>query len=54
MNQTINGLKEGYWEDYHSNGQLSSKGNFINGNKEGYWEYYYNDGKLNYREYHII
>ena len=28
-NQVINGKKDGYWEDYHNNGQLWKKGNYI-------------------------
>jgi antitoxin component YwqK of YwqJK toxin-antitoxin module len=48
MNQIINGLKEGYWIDYWSNGNPYSKGNYINNEKEGYWEYYNLCGKRIY------
>jgi antitoxin component YwqK of YwqJK toxin-antitoxin module len=40
------GQKHGYWEDYYSNGQLESKGNYVNGKRDGYWEEYYSCGKL--------
>jgi antitoxin component YwqK of YwqJK toxin-antitoxin module len=36
----------GYWEYYHSNGQLAYKGNYINGKENGWWESYWSDGKL--------
>tara|TARA_R110000851_G_scaffold209517_2_gene361934 strand:- start:2400 stop:2636 length:237 start_codon:yes stop_codon:yes gene_type:complete len=39
------GKKDGYFEEYYSNGQLSSKGNYLNGKRHGYWEYY-NHGQL--------
>jgi uncharacterized protein len=48
MNQTVNGLKEGYWEIYHSNVNLHFKGNYISGMREGYWESYSN-GNLWYK-----
>ena len=38
--------KEGYWEEYFSNGQLEYKGSYINGKEEGYWELYHENGKL--------
>ena len=40
------GQKHGYWEYYHSSGQLSSKGHYINGKEDGYWEEYYPCGQL--------
>jgi antitoxin component YwqK of YwqJK toxin-antitoxin module len=50
MNQKINGLKEGYWEDYYTNGNLMYKGHYKNGFLDGYWEwYYYSNGNLNYK-----
>jgi antitoxin component YwqK of YwqJK toxin-antitoxin module len=36
--------KTGYWETYHLNGNIRSKGNYLNGIKDGYWEYYYTFG----------
>ena len=45
MNQTINGLKEGYWEDLDGN----SKGNYIRGIRDGYWIGYFINGNLSYR-----
>jgi len=43
------GEKHGYWEDYHSNGQLWSKGNYVAGNRHGYFEVYYYNGNLMYK-----
>jgi len=40
------GNKQGYWEEYYSNGQLKSKGPYINGKEDGYWEEYYDNGEL--------
>jgi antitoxin component YwqK of YwqJK toxin-antitoxin module len=40
---------KGYWEQYYSNGNLLSKGNFINGERDGYWECYHSDGVLWYK-----
>ena len=48
-----NGKEDGYWERYHSNGQLWYKGNYINGNRDGYWEGYYDNGKLRYKGNYI-
>ena len=54
MNQfDENNKRIGYWEQFHYNGKLSSKGNFINGKLTGYWEEYYTNGKLSYKEFHI-
>jgi antitoxin component YwqK of YwqJK toxin-antitoxin module len=39
----------GYWEWYHSNGNISWKGNFINGKEDGYWEDYWANGNLDYK-----
>jgi len=49
MNElNINGEKIGYWEEYHSNGKLNAKGNYLNGKKYGMWEEYYHlNGELN-------
>ncbi len=37
-------MQEGYWKDYHSNGTLSSEGNYVHGTKVGEWKFYYPDG----------
>jgi antitoxin component YwqK of YwqJK toxin-antitoxin module len=42
----LDGIKQGYWEDYYLNGVLSYKGSFINGKKDGVWEEYWRNGKL--------
>ena len=46
-----NGKREGFWVNYHINGQLKSKGNFKNSKKEGSWVSYYDNGSLNYKVY---
>ena len=42
----MDGNKIGYWEYYHPNGNLHSKGNYVNGLENGYWESYYSDGEI--------
>jgi len=49
MNQKVNGLKEGYWQFYHSNSKLYAKGNYKSDKKEGYWEWYHSNGNLWYK-----
>ena len=41
------GEKHGPWEEYHSNGNLMYKENYVNGKKHGPWEDYYFYGNLN-------
>ena len=41
-----NGLKEGYWQQFHPNGQLRYKGHYIEGLREGLWESYWDNGQL--------
>ena len=54
MNQLKDGERHGYWEQYHEDGSLSSKGNYIDGNRDGLWEYYHKNGqpsmKGNYKD----
>jgi len=38
--------KEGFFKNYHENGQLKEEGNFINGKKDGLWKFYYENGQL--------
>jgi antitoxin component YwqK of YwqJK toxin-antitoxin module len=45
--------RHGYWEEYHSNGQLWRKGNFVNGFEDGYWEWYNDNGQLMYKRNYI-
>ena len=52
-NQIINGQREGYWERYHPNGQLSYKGYYKKGLGEGYWEEYYSNGKFCYKGFYF-
>ena len=40
------GKKDGYWEIFHDNGQLSEKGNYNEGLRVGVWESYHDNGKL--------
>jgi antitoxin component YwqK of YwqJK toxin-antitoxin module len=40
------GQEHGYWEDYHHNGKLYSKGNYHNGKRIGYWEFYWANGNI--------
>ncbi len=48
-----NGLKEGYWEHYWSNGNLMYKGNYINNIRNGYCEIYEPNGKLSRKGYFV-
>jgi antitoxin component YwqK of YwqJK toxin-antitoxin module len=36
----INGLKDGYLEEYYSDGTMACKGNYKNDQHYGYWEQY--------------
>lgn len=58
-------MQEGYWQYFHPNGMLRSKGKFIHAQKQDAWEYFYTDGTLQektsyvndsidgiYKEYH--
>ena len=45
-NNYKDGKKDGYWESFHDNGQLSEKGNYKEGLKVGVWESYHDNGKL--------
>ena len=45
-NNYKDGKKEGYWESFHDNGQLSEKGNYNDGLRVGVWESYHDNGKL--------
>jgi len=47
------GERHGYWEDYHSNGQLSYKGNYVDGKLHGYWEFYYSNGQLSSKKNYV-
>jgi len=46
---THDGKKEGYWEKYYDNGQLSMKGSYKDDLKDGIWEWYYSNGNLMYK-----
>ena len=44
-----NGKKNGVWEWYYENGQLSTKVNYKDGEPEGFWESYHENGQLEYK-----
>jgi antitoxin component YwqK of YwqJK toxin-antitoxin module len=46
---THDGKKEGIWERYYDNGQLSSKVSYKDGKQNGIWERYYDNGQLDMR-----
>ena len=43
------GQRHGYWEIYHNNVIIFSKGNYINGRRNGLWEFYYDNGYIWYK-----
>ena len=49
------GEQHGPWEEYHSNGKLWYKANYVNGEPDGIFEWYYysNGSKLHEIEYYI-
>ena len=44
-----NGKKEGPWESYHPNGQLSYTGTWKDGEFAGPWVWYHENGQLYYK-----
>ena len=48
-NQLKDGERHGYWEQYHENGSLSIKGNYIDGIPDGLAETFYPSGQLKNR-----
>ena len=46
----INGKRDGFWESYFENGQLSFKGNYVNGKEEGSFEHFKENGEFEKRE----
>lgn len=44
--ETKNGLNEGIWTWYHSNGKVQMEGNFISGKREGLWKTYDSTGQI--------
>tara|TARA_R110002126_G_scaffold82497_5_gene202184 strand:- start:57 stop:227 length:171 start_codon:yes stop_codon:yes gene_type:complete len=47
------GYQDGYWEVYHLNGMIFSKGNYVNGQLHGFWEFYCSNGKLWHKAFYI-
>jgi len=44
-----NGKRHGLWEEYYSNGIISSKGEYKNGRQHGPWERYHSNGQLSFK-----
>lgn len=40
------GRQQGPWKEYHPNGQLKSKGEYLNSKRIGEWVYYFPNGKM--------
>jgi uncharacterized protein len=40
------GRQQGHWVEYHPNGQVKSKGDYLNGKRIGEWIFYYPNGKV--------
>lgn len=40
------GRQQGEWKEYHPNGELKSKGEYLNGKRIGEWIFYYSNGKV--------
>jgi uncharacterized protein len=40
------GREQGPWVEYHPNGQIKSKGEYLNGKRVGEWVFYYANGKI--------
>ena len=51
--QNTNEPFTGIVEEFHENGQLMGRGNFIDGKREGLKEVFYRNGQLQYRGNHI-
>ena len=51
--QDTNKPVTGIVEEFHENGQLMGRGNFIDGKREGLKEVFYRNGQLQYRGNHI-
>ena len=52
MNQLKAGKRHGYWEEFHEDGSLYSKVNYIDGIPDGLTETFYSSGQLKIR-YHF-
>ena len=48
-----NGLKEGPWEEYHDNGNLWYKENYVNGERHGLSEDYNYEGDLLHKQFFL-
>lgn len=50
IHNNVNGIVEGRFEEYYTNGQLMEKGNYLNGKLDGELLFYTNAGALFYRK----
>jgi antitoxin component YwqK of YwqJK toxin-antitoxin module len=50
QNKNIDGIKDGSYKRYHSNGNIEEEGIYKNDQKVGIWKKYSYDGELNYEE----
>ena len=48
-----NGLKEGPWEEYHDNGKLWYKVNYVNGKRHGFYERYNSNSESYLKQYYL-
>lgn len=42
----IDGIENGWWVEYHENGNKLSEGNFVLGIEDGFWSYWWENGNL--------
>ncbi len=42
----LNGVRQGMWTCYYSDGTPMEEGSYVNGEKEGHWKIYHANGKL--------
>jgi antitoxin component YwqK of YwqJK toxin-antitoxin module len=49
---TEQGIKQGPWKEYYSDGKLKAEGDYSEGKKVGGWKYYYPDGTLEQEGYY--
>lgn len=42
----VNGIPDGFWKVYFTNGDISMEGNYTNGQLDGFWKVYYTNGNI--------
>ena len=40
------GIKQGYWKEYYSEGELRGEGEYLDGGRIGKWKFYHENGKI--------